>query len=160
MPRFFTNYWTSDTFRQNLDNEGKLLDQTAGAQFIKRGVAFGAQVYCFSIVEGLLYLIGKMQVGQIRFSNEEASALVGYQVYPGSEHLIAALATPMRFKREIPLDVAKEIRFISDNRPELKFTEAGRLDRQALRTVRELTPKSAVLLDGYLEDMRQVKLHE
>ncbi len=153
MPRFFTNYWSSNTCKRNMDNEGELLDQTAGAKFVERGVAFGAQVYCFSISKGLLYLIGKMQVGRMVFSNEEASDLVGYQVYPGPEHLIAELATPMRFGREIPQYVTREIRFVSDARPTLKFTEDEKLDKQTLRNVRELTPESAALLDGFLEGM-------
>jgi hypothetical protein len=160
MTRYFTHYWSSAYCEEHEDDdEGYPLDHTVSAKYVERGVREDDQVYCFSIRRGKLFLIGKLQVDRMVFTNEEATALVGYQVYPGPEHLIASLATPMRFANEIPLNTAKQLRFVSENHPTLAFVDDAKLDRQTLRNVRELTPQSAALLDTFLDAMEPVELN-
>jgi hypothetical protein len=159
MTRYFTHYWSSAYCEEHKDeDEGYPLDHTVSAKWVERGVSRGDQVYCFTIRQGRLFLIGKLQVGQMVFSNKKASALVGYNVYPGPEHLIAELATPMSFSNEIPPRIAKRLRFVSENHRTLKFIDNEKLDRQTLRNVRELTPEAHARLDAFLAAMVPVEL--
>ena len=112
MTRYFTQSWSSALCQEyKKRDEGSLLDQSAGAKYVERGVNRGDQVYYFYIKDGRLFLIGKMKVGQMVFSDLEATTLVRYEVYSGPEHVIAELATPMSFTNEIPPHVAKQTSF-------------------------------------------------
>ena len=108
-------------------------------------------------MEGELFLIGKMQVGEIVFSDEEAKARIGIEPWSAPQHLIAKLCTPMRFDRPVPLNITRSLRFISSKGLKSpKFVSSTKLDRQTLRGVRELNPPSAVELDKLLEQMKEV----
>ncbi len=121
----------------------------------------GDQVYAVFVRDGKLLLIGKMQVGRWTSSWKEAVDLVGRNVYrgvPGAMYLIAEQATRMHFSKPLRLRVVTRLRFISNKSPKPKFVNREKLDGQTLRTVRELTPKSAALLDTFLEAMEPVEL--
>jgi hypothetical protein len=100
---YFTHYWEGKTCDEMfaLGWEGKPLDHTAGKIFKRRGVAVGDKVYVVNIVKGILLLIGRMEVGQIVLSTQEASIILGYEAWEAPEHLIAkrGSATPMRWPR-------------------------------------------------------------
>jgi hypothetical protein len=159
MARYFTHYWTRDNcdHYMTVGEEGLPLDHTAGSQFTRRGVEVGDFVYVVTRRQGKLFLIGKLQIGELVFSDKEAENRIGYEPWSAPEHLIAQSCTPMRLYRQVPLDVARSLRFISSKgvRP-LKFTSKTDLDPQTLRTVRQLTHSSAALLDELLEPMSDV----
>jgi hypothetical protein len=58
----------------------------------------------------------------------------------------------MDFRRQVPLDMARQLRFNSSDHPTLCFRtkNPNKLDPQTLRAIRELTPESAALLDELL----------
>jgi len=152
----FTHYWKNDTFEQMRanGNEGKPLDHTAGNTFANVGVKRGDSVYVLTVKEGELFLVGRMTVSKIVHSDAEAQSLLGYDVWPASDHLIASEneCTPMRFRRRVPLEIVKQLRFDSKAGPKpLTFTAEGRLDQQTLRGVRQLSRMSVGLLDSILK---------
>jgi hypothetical protein len=163
MSRYFTHYWKKDTCDYHYDVlkfEGRPLDHTPGDSLIKRGAAVGDLIYVVTMRDGRLFLVGKMQVGKIINSDEEAEACIGYEPWPAFRHLIAKSCTPMHFNRSVPLSITRCLRFrTSSGVTLLKFRPEDRdkLDPQTLRTPRELTPGSATELDGLLESMSEMK---
>src|SRR5213078_2324028 len=91
MAQSFTHYWAGETLGYN--EEGKLLDHTAGSDFTKRGVKIGDNIYVVNILRGELYLIGRFTVGEFLFSDTEAQARLGYEPWSAKEHVIAKRGT-------------------------------------------------------------------
>lgn len=110
----FTHYWSrrSCDYYMSIGQEGLPLDHTAGSRFMERTVSINDFVYVVTTREGELFLIGKMQVGEIVFSDEEAKARIGYEPWSAPQHLIAKSCTPMRFDRPVPLEATRSLRFI------------------------------------------------
>lgn len=130
MPRYFTLYWKWEQYQGSLAG-GKAvpetpLDHTAGAMFTKRGIEPGHIVYVVSEKKGRLYLIGKMEVGEILFSDDEARSRIGYEPWSAPEHLIARACTSIQPKLVLPADMVARLRFISPSgRVRPKFVEPG-----------------------------------
>ena len=168
MPRYFTNYWKNDNcehyLKQGLD--GEPLDHTAGSRFNRSGVGSVAgerdYVYVMTVLEGRLCLIGKMEVKGPAVTQKQAAALLSYKPYDAPEHLMAKACTPMRFNWKDPVSIsttrALEFKVPGTNRTRrLKFRPGTTLlDPQTLRSVRQLTPQSAVRLDALLKPMHSV----
>jgi 5-methylcytosine-specific restriction protein A len=127
-----------------------LLSHTASNQFVERGIESGDFLYPVTVMEGALYVLGWMKVGRVCSAEEAASILGTYDLYDASDHTVAAEATPKHFDLEVPLEVIERLTFISDGSPRLKCSSPGSLDRQTLRGVRELEPRSAAELDRLL----------
>jgi hypothetical protein len=150
MARFFTYGWQYAEARK--EAEGEPLDHTGGSRFSSRGIKPGDFVYVVAVRRGQLYLVGKMEVGKI-VSKDEARRILGAEPYDAPEHLIARNSTPVRLT-EVPVAVAKELRFISSSRTEgLAFREEEVLDPQAVRVIRELDAESAKRLDEFVGEM-------
>ena len=168
MARYFTAYWKNEYYdyclKQGLD--GAPLDHTAGSRFNRSGVGSVAEernhVYVVTVREGLLYLVGKMEVKGPAVTQKEAAALLSYEPYDAPEHLMAKACTPMRFNWKKPVSIsttrALEFKVPGTNRTRrLKFRPGTTLlDPQTLRSVRQLTPQSAVRLDALLKPMHSV----
>jgi hypothetical protein len=152
----FTHYWKGDTADEHdeLNFSGKPLDHVAGSQFVRMGVKTGDRIYAVTIRRGELYLIGRMEVGEIVFSDSEARKRLDYEPWSGPEHVMwkPGTGTPLRFDRAVPLPVTQRLYFESPNGPvPPKFVDHNVLDRQTLRGVRKLTPSSALELDSLIE---------
>ncbi|XSG73102.1 DUF6602 domain-containing protein [Herpetosiphon llansteffanensis] len=153
MPRYFTHYWTNQTWDVLAQTEqDQLLDYTASNLFLKRGIQVGDYVYVLTVKEGLLYLLGAMLVGEICDAATAAKRLNMQvdEIWPADDHLLAQQATLMNFKQRIPDQVVRALRFNSAHAQKPLFFKAnGLIDQQTLRGVRELTPDSAQLLTDY-----------
>jgi len=157
MARCFTHYWKNRTWEDH-DKSGWFqrhnLEHIAGNLFFELGVGVGDFVYAVTVQKGFLYLGGRMKVEKVA-TQAESDEFFGEQLWPASTHLIASkmASTPMRFDRVVPETLVERLNFISREgmvQMPLLFVAPGRLDKQALRGVRELTPESAGLLDSVL----------
>jgi hypothetical protein len=163
VPRYFTHYWKNVTWedRKHLwesDPQGVFLDYAGSNNFVERGVDPGDFFYSVTIIDGALYLLGKLEVDKLCDFEEAASTLGRDTLWEADDYAIAAEPTPMHFNLEVPLEVTEQLTFISGNRTEqLKFSSPGRLDRQTLRRVRELRPESAAQLDKLLTSAPRVE---
>jgi hypothetical protein len=135
MARLFTYSWQYVEARK--ESEGGLLGHAAGSRFSSRGIEPGDFVYIVAVHRGQLYLLGKMQVAKI-VSLDEARRILGAEPYDAPEHLIASACTPAHLT-QVPVALAKELRFIGGSRKEgLAFREEEILDPQTMRVIREL----------------------
>lgn len=152
MPRYFTHYWTNDTWENAHRSSAPdaPLEHTAGNRFVERGVGPGDFVYVVTIIKGELYLLGRLRVGKVCDTNEAIRTLGTRDLWKASDHVVASESTPKDFNLVVPLEVTKRLVFISDIAKSLKFRSPGHLDGQTLRGVRELEPESAAELNRLL----------
>jgi hypothetical protein len=150
-PRYFAHYWrnrTLETYRASGDVD---LHYVADNRFAERGVKAEDVVYPVTIRDGVLYLIGRLEVERV-CDFEEAKAILGYEPsWEASYYLIGVEPTQKYFDLLVSPEVVCTLRFVTrhENKP-LKFESPGHLDQQTLRGVRELDPDSAATLDRLL----------
>ncbi|MCZ7558446.1 MAG: hypothetical protein M5R41_18825 [Bacteroidia bacterium] len=158
MPRYFTHFWSDELcgahYREGLS--GVPVEFTAGSGFLRKEVTTGDEIYLISVYDGQFLLLGKMTVGRVITSREEAILDLGPEIEDAREYVIAAEAssTPLQFTRQIAWETVGELRFIGlDGRTKpLKLADHEEADASALTGVRELTPASAALLDEALAE--------
>jgi hypothetical protein len=156
MRQYFTYYWVNSIWEERAANpEPRLLRHTAGNQFLRRGVKLGDYIYIVTVIKGELFLLARMEVGEI--CDQRAAAIYldcsPDDLWGANEHLVAkpGSATLMNFDCEIPLNITEKLEFISTmGNTHLKFKAPGYLDTQTLRGLRQLTPASAQQLDKFL----------
>jgi hypothetical protein len=164
MSRFYTHYWKNETCDDYIRRgfEGSRAVYHARNTFLKKGVSPGDIVYSVSIVNGELLLISRLEVGTI-LPREAAATLLQvapHQLFQATDYLIARAATTLRFGTIVPVEVTRQLRFVSgDDFVGLVFkdTDDSRLDTQTLRGVRELTERSASLLNQFHEPLVQIE---
>jgi hypothetical protein len=152
MSRYWTSYWQGKYWLGN--KEYAPLARSGGNRFAARGIAPGDFAYVVSVQGGHLFLGGRMQIDAVVSRSEATLLSGGRNLYPADEWLVArkGTGTPLMLHRRLTLELARELRFISKRKTtELAFKSPGLLDGQTLRTVRELVPASADLLDKAIE---------
>lgn len=155
----YTHYWQNDTCDFQRDSKGAALAHTASNQFRARGVSPGSHVYVVTVRQGILFLIGRMEVGQI-VSKRQAERVLNYPVWDAEEHLIASkgTGTKMIFNRSVPVTITEQLLFEKSGKFEPPvFKAPGRLDQQTLRGVRKLNESSAALLEACIVDGHKEK---
>src|SRR5206468_1037169 len=113
--RYFTHYWANDTWAENSHTQDKPFRHAASNLFRSRGVASGDFVYVVTVLEGRLFLAGRIEVDRV-LGQDEAEAIIGEgPLWPADDHVVSKPGTekPVQFDREVPLDVVKRLRFIS-----------------------------------------------
>ncbi|MDP9475371.1 MAG: HNH endonuclease [Actinomycetota bacterium] len=156
MPRYFTHYWRNGTWEREWElwktsPDDYPLNHAADNRFAERGVGPGDYVYPVTVVEGELYLLGRMRVDKVCSEEEAAKKLGTRDLWEAGDHVVSTEYTPKRFDLGVPPEVAARLRFVTDGTEQgLKFASPGHLDRQTLRGVRELDPASAEELDQLL----------
>jgi hypothetical protein len=83
---------------------------------------------------------------------EAAREELGYDPWwKAWDYLLATEPLPTRFDLEVPMETTRSLRFVKDRGAESPvFVAPGRLDRQTMRGVRELTPASAAALEALI----------
>ena len=156
---YFTHYWQNDTWEINREYnpEGTFLAHISGNLFKKRGVEIGDTVYVVTVKKGKLFLCGKLIVSKFCTVYEIAKDLdvPPEELWQADEHIAASQATTHQWDLEVPLNITKQLEFISgDDTVHLKFETKNRLDQQTLRGVRRLKVNSAAMLDDLLGDLQ------
>lgn len=116
-PRYFTRYWANDTwntYRQTAV-EGELVDHAASNLFRARGVSPGDLVYVATVIHGVLFLLTKLEVAKVCDIEEAATELgtTPEYLWDAEDHIVAAQSSPQSYERQVPLEVAQRLRFIS-----------------------------------------------
>jgi hypothetical protein len=147
MIRYWTTYWRGAAWLSNKEFSPVV---SSGGTFRKRGIKKGDIAYVVSVQQGVLFLGGKMEIGQIVPRREAVKIRRTNSLYDAPEWLIAAPGggSPLNLRRTLDPKLVAGLRFLSGKSElPLKFKRDTRLDEQTLRGVRELTEASAHLLD-------------
>jgi hypothetical protein len=150
----YTTLWTQETCAWHVKEgfQGRPLDHTASNQFRSRGLTAGDRIFALATRDGAVILVGALTVEKV-VSYEEAKKQLGYDPWVADDHLLArpGTGTPMDFDNVLPLHVVRDLEFVSGKSSKrLKFRSEGKVDRQTLRSVRELSPASALSLEARL----------
>jgi Domain of unknown function (DUF3883) len=147
MVRYFIHYWREREFEKERKQSvpGDKLEKTEG-NFPKRGISRGDFVYAISNLKGRVFLLGRLQVKEIRrLGSNERSPLWNELIEANPRQL-----TEKRFDTEVPASVIRKLDFRSAaGKTKAKFKN-GHLDQQTLARKRELTLESAALLDPFV----------
>jgi hypothetical protein len=150
MGRFYTYSWQH---REMLRYpEGAPIGLAYGSQFARRGICPDDEVYMVSVRHGRVYVLGKMRVRAVTYSADDCRRWAGESLplEPAAEYLLAAACTPARLVT-LPEEMARSLRFLrSKQSVGLTFDEDGKVDRQSMRSVRQLCAVSAAALDALL----------
>lgn len=146
MANAFTIYWGANGWDGY--GRGDPLRGAGGTDFIGK-VSPGDRVYATNIAGGVLRLLGAFTVGKVTVASEGRPLGVTWEA---REYLWpeGGSATEFAF-RELPLDLVSSLRFDGGaHRVAMDRHAPGRVERNAMRTVRRLTPDSAQLLEQAL----------
>src|SRR5262245_20873481 len=148
MPQFFTYSWK---FQEASDyRSGEPIGVAYGSRFARRGIVPGDVVYIVSVQKGNVYLLGKMLVGLVTYSAEDYRRWVSTEPPSAAEYLVAEACTPAKLER-LSEELARSLRFLRGKQHVgLVFRKEGGVDPQSLRSVRQLSPDSAIVLDRLL----------
>lgn len=106
MPRYFTHYWTNETWerrrrRWESDLQEGTLDYAASNVFFERGVQPGDFLYPIMVMSGRLYLLGRLQVDQLCEFEEAASTLGTEDLWKASDYAVTSDPSPIHFDLEV-----------------------------------------------------------
>ena len=144
--RAFTTYWKNKTWDREPDNSSTR--HTASNEFRARDIESGDRVYITTIRDGHLYVGARLTVKEILSQAKAEQRLGEGKLWKAKDHIIATRHEPFHASRRVPMEIARRLRFVNGSR--LKFRSGTALDNQTLRSVRELTPASARMLDAVL----------
>ena len=151
MSRFFTSYWTPDPWEHGA---GYPIGHAASNEFAKRGVAVGDSLYIVHQERRELFLGGRLTVGRLLTYRDAQEHFGKPDVWPANDHVLAKAGTEQRLdpSRVVPREMLPQLTFA---RPDgtytgLRLDADGAANQQTLRTVRELTPDSARMLDDLI----------
>lgn len=149
--RFWACHWQNRLWRDDINAEYEPVCSTGSNMFRKRGVSVGDVAYVISIADGYLLLGGRMKIKRIVSRREAMRIRRTTRLYDAVEWIIDEDedGTPLNLHRRLDPALSRRLRFLSRGKDEkvLFFTSETRLDGQATRGVRELSPSSAALLD-------------
>ena len=147
--RYWTSYWKKRNWRVN---PPYVALSASGGWFKQRPIEEGHIVYIVSMNAGQLLLGGRLEVGRLVSRLEAVRLLKRDNLYDAQDWIIAKTGsgTALHHDRRLAPEVSRQLQFLP-GRAELLFTNHSELDRQTLRTPRELTLESARLLDRIIQ---------
>lgn len=114
MTRYFTHYWTNKTAEKAQALGEDKLEWVASNGFVWRGVSAGDVVYPVTVVDGVLRLIGSLEVGRV-CDLPAAREELGYDPWwEASDYLLATVPLPTRFDLEVPPETTRSLRFVGE----------------------------------------------
>jgi hypothetical protein len=146
---YFTAYWKNDTWARKAREVAlgcPKLDYAASNQFKTAGVVSGSTILVITVLEGVLFVAGRINVAKVLTNKADVAAVLGRpasEIWEGSHYIIPDAGDIDVFRPEVsvPASVAAKLEFESNvgvSRP--KLLSNGKLDQQTLRNVRRLYP--------------------
>ena len=152
MARYFTFHWQQRSWRPDVNSEGKPIGSSGSNVFRQRGVLAGDVIYIVSLIEGYLYLGGKLTVSRIVTRQEAVQIRRNPDLYRANEWVINddATDTPLNLRRRLAAEVTRKLTHKSGEGFCFK-QGTDRLDGQATRGLQEIDEFSAEFLDHIIE---------
>jgi hypothetical protein len=150
MKRFWTCYWQNCTWRPDVNAEYEPTRSSLSDTFRKHGVSVGDVAYIVSLIDGQLFLGGRITVSRI-VSRARAVRILGHSnLWRAKECIIDDEGGSIfNLHRRLAPALTRQLHFLSPKHGPigLRFVSNTNLDVQTARGVRELTPESAALLE-------------
>src|SRR5690606_25307555 len=110
----FTSYWTNDTCVAQEDRARGPMISTGSNFFRRMGVRGGDLVYVFTIGDGVVHLIGRMQVDRVVSRGSAVRELGTRNLWDVADWCLSTpeKATVERFDIAVPLGVTRRLRFV------------------------------------------------
>lgn len=132
---------------------GQPMIHAASNNFDRLGAEVGDVVYVIGNRDGRMILIGRLTIDHV-VNREEAEFRLGRELIDKRAHVLTdAPETIMRFDREVPEGVARELRAVTGAAVKFENDTDYRLSPQALMPMLRLTTESARALDKLLEEI-------
>ena len=135
-------YWKNQKYYEDMGSEP--MDHAPSNQFRKMGIGRDDILWVIMLKERRMYLLGRLEVGQVVQGTAKAERILGKTLWPGKYHAIA------KRKTERSMTFLDMTRFA----PRLRF--AGKSDRlprhfdgRSFQAIRRLTQDSAVKLTKF-----------
>lgn len=145
MTKSFSIYWTSEGWADI--GEGNPIPGAWGNKFSEKVVP-GSRIFVTNIQGGALRLVGAFTAESIEDVNPANKA------WNASERLIAksGSSSPIRLTA-VPMQIVKSLRFLKSDgtQSSIAFDDDGKVNGQAMRTIRQLTQESAAALEALIE---------
>ncbi len=155
--RYFLHYWPKSEYRANRYRLHHCSPHwLEHKDFRKAGLKPKDWVYLVSVIKGSLHLVAKYEVEEV-LSYEEAKAKYPKTegLTPNADAVIAGWSTLYSFEPPIDEAVAHSLKLLDKGRASpFPLNAEGQLSGPPLRGIREITPDSACLLDGFVEIFR------
>ena len=156
---YFTTLWKNDTWARKckLAATGyQQLDYAAASGFKAAGVGSGSTLIVVTVMKGILYVGGYIEVHGV-LNRRDAAKFLGMpdsELWQAEEYAVADRGTTVSFQENcaVPSAIAQKLEFTKGKGfVNLRFEAHGKLDRQTLRGVRKLAPGSELALVSLLK---------
>jgi len=153
MPRYFTFHWRQEFWRPDVNSDGEAIRASGSNVFRQRHLDRDDVLYIVSLIDGYMYLGGKLLVRKIVTRKEAIEIFGNPNRYNAKEWAInkdGMGCTPLNLKRRLAPEVTRKLTHKSGKG---FFFERGtqRLYGQATRGLQEIDDASAALLDQIIE---------
>jgi hypothetical protein len=153
MPRYFTFHWRQELWRPDVNREGLLIRSSGSNVFKRRGVRGGNILYIVSLIDGHLYVGGRLTVSRI-VTRADAVRITGSRnLYDAKDWAInedGTGCTPLNLRRRLAAEVTRKL--IHKTGKGFFFKPGTqKLDGQATRGLQEIDERSSALLDQIIE---------
>lgn len=156
MSDFFVCHWRNIYWNPRHNRDGEKLRLAGSNRFAARGVSSGQgqSVYVVTIIDGQLYLGGRLRVSQLVSRKEALKRFPDKSLFPAREWVVDDQGgTRLHLARRLAPEVSRLISCVTLTGKEspLLFVDRSHLDGQTTRGIRRLTVESARLLDRILK---------
>ena len=134
----FRVYWTESNFKY-ITSIGSKAAYHGSREFVKLGVSKSDRLWVMTLKNNQLYLVSQIVVERVEKDRKIVEKALGArEVIDMPEYALAA-SPPFPVRRIPVTDLSRELG--------LKFNIKGRIEPQQFRSIRQLTPENAVLLE-------------
>lgn len=116
-------------------------------------VTAGDHLWIICVIDGEIFLSGHLLVDKVLNPNKAKQRQGASDLHPDKYNAVSLSENAELMQSRCLTEVAAYLRFLSSSgKDRLRFKEDGKLVPQQLRTMRELTPESADILEGIWYD--------
>ena len=113
MPRYFTFHWRKEFWRPEVNGEGSPIKSSGSNVFLQRRVSDGDIMYIVSLIDGYMYVGGKLTVSEIVDRQKAIHISRNPNLYDAKDWAInkdGTGCTPLNLKRRLAAEVTRKLK--------------------------------------------------